>query len=228
MSYILDALKKSEQQRNGEDLPEWNQEEVATPKVESKQNPRLFIAALVLLLPILLWLIYWVFFKSNDDAGSDLSSGTDLVEIEIVPESEAPAAPIIAQKSIKKISLRDFNKAQGIEEKPKSAVIFSKDPLDVASTKQANSKFKIKHAIVTVFELPESIQRTLPTLKFSGHVYSSDNVKRHIMINSQRLKEGDAAAAGILVDKITVSGAEFTFKDRRFSLNALQDWEGLK
>jgi len=228
MSYILDALKKSEEQRTGEELPAWNQEEVITPEVDSKPPLRVTIGLLVLLIPVMLWLIYWVLFQTNDDISTGKLAESDLVDIEIISESDIPATPKISEKKIKKISLRDFNKAQGIEEKPKSSVIFSKKPLDVTKVFQKKPRAVTQSTLVTVFELPDSIQRSLPSMTFSGHVYSSDKAKRHIMLNAQRLNEGDAAAAGILLNKITVSGAEFTFKNRRFSLNSLQDWDRLK
>lgn len=282
MSYILDALKKSELQRTGEESPEWTEEEVKTPELsEPIAKQRVMIGALLVLVPVLFGLVYWVFLQADEpsvnaeqnlnevaklepaqsDMFSEIPSDGNLGEkpsqskesnsVSPTPTKAVVTTTTAASKNTpnKKMNSEAFYAAQGIvknttnnenkkttpSNKKKSSVIFSDVPLDAEpATKRATKpkpkvsaqKIAVGKAVVTIYELPEKIQKQIPELIFAGHVYSSDKKKRHIMINGQKLREGDAAEPGIILKKITLLGAVFSYKKWRFSLDALQDWEG--
>ncbi|MFV2058194.1 MAG: general secretion pathway protein GspB [Thiohalomonadales bacterium] len=267
MSYILDALKKSELKRNGEELPSWDTEDVAAVATESTRRSSASLWALLALIPVLFFLIYWVFFQPSEEAGIatqdrtttlitpgvaqadansgnisdvDVSEGQDSRSESIADEVTKPTSKNPTGNKKRKTNLQAFYAAQGgakkLAQKPASikrrpSVIFSDVPLDMDPANKPRQKASQQiiaagKNVVTIFELPQHIQKKIPGLIFSGHVYSSDSKKRHIMINGQKIREGDAAEPGIVVDKINAQGAIFKFKGWRFSLNALEDWDG--
>jgi len=259
MSYILDALKKSELKRNGEELPSWDQEDVVAVAAETPRRPSVSLWVLLALIPLLFFLIYWVFFRSIEETGIEKqgrttttitsevaqadvagSQGQDSRSDSIADEVTIPASKNPAGNKKRKTNLQAFYAAQGgakkLRQKPASikrrpSVVFSDVPLDMSPTEKPRQKatkqiIAAGKDVVTIFELPQHIQKKIPPLIFSGHVYSSDSKKRHIMINGQKIREGDAAEPGIVVDEINPQGAIFKFKGWRFSLNSLEDWDG--
>ena len=66
-------------------------------------------------------------------------------------------------------------------------------------------------------ELPLGIRQELPELTISMHAYSPNPAKRLVSINNKLLREGDTAASGVNLEKITPDGMVFSFRGYRFS-----------
>ena len=61
-------------------------------------------------------------------------------------------------------------------------------------------------------ELPATIQAQIPPLKFAGHAYAQDPARRMIIINNKILKEGDTVDKGLLLKEITANGVILSYK----------------
>jgi general secretion pathway protein B len=73
-------------------------------------------------------------------------------------------------------------------------------------------------AIPLLAELPPSIRQQLPTLAVGGSVYSEDAASRFIMLNGEVVKEGGQPAPGLIVERIEPRSAVLRFKGERFRL----------
>ena len=73
-------------------------------------------------------------------------------------------------------------------------------------------------AIPLLAELPSSIRQQLPTLTVGGSVYSEDAASRFIMLNGEVVKEGSQPAPGLIVERIEPRSAVLRFKGERFRL----------
>jgi general secretion pathway protein B len=51
------------------------------------------------------------------------------------------------------------------------------------------------------------------------HVFSPNPADRFVMINMQRLREGEATSDGVQVDSITSEGAILSYRGERFVLH---------
>ncbi|WP_105167092.1 general secretion pathway protein GspB [Pseudoalteromonas sp. T1lg23B] len=71
--------------------------------------------------------------------------------------------------------------------------------------------------------LPNSLQQSLPTLRYQAHIYATDPEKRWIKLNNRELYEGDSIGALKLLE-ITPEQALFDFDGYEFSMKAMQDW----
>ena len=69
-------------------------------------------------------------------------------------------------------------------------------------------------------ELPEALRRELPALTASGAMYSDTPANRMLIINGQLLREGDQVGNQHLVlEQIQLKRAVLSYKDQRFSIS---------
>jgi general secretion pathway protein B len=67
-------------------------------------------------------------------------------------------------------------------------------------------------------ELPADLRAQLPPLAISGAVYSSTPSARLLFIGGQVLKEGDAVAPGVVVEQIGASASLLSVRGQRFQV----------
>ena len=60
----------------------------------------------------------------------------------------------------------------------------------------------------------------LPELRLDLHVYDPDPAKRFVFVNMRKLREGDSLPEGVRLDAITQTGARFTYRGTQFTLDA--------
>jgi general secretion pathway protein B len=73
--------------------------------------------------------------------------------------------------------------------------------------------------VPTLAELPADLRATLPPLAISGAVYSPTPSARLLFIGGQVLKEGDAVANGIVVEQIGVAASVLSVRGQRFQIS---------
>jgi len=71
-------------------------------------------------------------------------------------------------------------------------------------------------APISYWELPDAIRAEVPEIKFSVLVYAADPAARFVLINGQRLAEGDSAQPGLVVEEIQRDGVLFSYRLYRF------------
>lgn len=67
-------------------------------------------------------------------------------------------------------------------------------------------------------DLPGSMRQQMPPLTVTGSVYSDDVHARFIMLNGEVVKEGGQPAPGVVVERIDPKSAVLRFKGQRFRL----------
>lgn len=65
-------------------------------------------------------------------------------------------------------------------------------------------------------DLPEPIQRILPTVAMSGYMYSKNPADRLVLIDKALRREGDEVAPGLILERLQPKGAVFTFRGYRY------------
>lgn len=70
--------------------------------------------------------------------------------------------------------------------------------------------------VMTLNELPPSIQREIPNIAISFHAYSSNPRERRVMINGDMVVQGEPLAAGLSLEQITPDGVILGYKEYRF------------
>jgi len=69
---------------------------------------------------------------------------------------------------------------------------------------------------ISYWELPDAIRADVPEMKFSVLVYANDPADRFVLVNGQRLVEGDSYGQGLIVAEIRRDGVVFSYRLYRF------------
>ncbi|PXX91979.1 hypothetical protein DIT71_09050 [Marinobacter vulgaris] len=239
MSYILDALRKSETERRQGRVPDLGQQVQMIHKPKKKSVPVLVWVALALVLnaAILAW-VFWpdatltaaqepVAPAANDEP---VAPGPQPV----ITEPEPVAEPPHAQESTgRDDSLADAIEipVPGVVEPPGDDMSRERPTVIIPSARQARavnpSDVAANDAAAKrtphLVELPLSFQKRVPDLIFNSHIYASEPSSRRVMINDNYLRHGESFS-GITVERITEEGVELSMDGRRFRVGVVRNW----
>lgn len=70
--------------------------------------------------------------------------------------------------------------------------------------------------VISMSELPLSVQQELPAMTISVHAYSGNPGDRLVSINNRMLREGEHVVPGLKLEQITRDGMIFGYKGYRF------------
>ncbi|UTW12199.1 general secretion pathway protein GspB [Marinobacterium rhizophilum] len=70
-------------------------------------------------------------------------------------------------------------------------------------------------------QLPVDVQRSLPELVFSVHIYSADPASRRVKIGERMMREGQRITPQLRLEEIIPKGVILSYEDYRFRMNAL-------
>jgi general secretion pathway protein B len=233
MSYILDALKKSEQERGNGNIPSVQTIHSSSLNYADKRAiwPYFLVAALLL---NLIAILYFVF--DQEEVTEDVITTTDKPHKE---NSGAAAITESSQDDIQQIPAIDASNHSDIEEiiydRPvKTTTTMQAQEVTSSSndlaprqstapaTKTANTYNK---TVIEFHELPESIKQQLPAIIISAHVYSSNPLQRSIVINNNFLEEGEYVLDDLVLHEITSDGAIFSYHDTFFHHGVVNSWQ---
>ncbi len=217
MSLILDALKKSEQERRRERGPDLQSihRPVMTAVPASRRNGWLLLGVVLIALNGIA-LAWWL----GRDRGSEV----------VVASASSATVPVAASESVAT--------PVAVSPPPQTAPITSPIPAPVAAPPPADAATDAEFTSVTpgggavqplapvqeLWELPEPVRRNLPPMTYSFHVYSSDPQRRTIIINNRRLREGEQVADDLVLEEITSDGVILAVAGYRVHVAVLGEW----
>jgi general secretion pathway protein B len=208
MSFILDALKKSENERQREIGPSFADVKSAAP---AARIPKLWIGIGVLLL---VNIIVLVVLLTRRDQASVVARPVETSAV-IVPAATTPqaapstmpatvAAPLPAAAAPAAAAVDDQNSEASAPEprldQPPPAVFADQGPMP------------------TMNEVVAQGRAALPELHLDMHVFGTDSSQRFVSINGQTLREGMQVQAGLRVEHITRDGVVLNYRGLRFLL----------
>lgn len=246
MSFILDALKKSERERERQQRP-------AAVDIPYGRNSRkqpvwlLIVVGLLLVNCVLLLLMWWRSSAppaaapvpvSIDTATSVSSSSSTSAARVITPPRPSEVRSLEAEASEPEVAdetaaaLADealpaapplVRPATGLERavaQQQAQANSAKMESLVRSTAGGgtNPTRTTSENIPTLESLGGNGTLNLPTMRLDVHVYSSIAGERFAFINSRKYQEGQALTEGPLLEKITQDGAVLTYRGQRFLL----------
>jgi general secretion pathway protein B len=216
MSFILDALRKSEHDRERRILPGI----VEAPRAQ-RSSPTLrwilgLIAALLVINTAAL-----LYFLLRTTPTPTVTAPTETVTAAPKPApgsaTAVPSGPVrsLAEEALaagRTAPYTDVPPVNGRPVAPHHDVPASPAPRlsPPADTSTAG--------LPTRRQLPASVVSALPPLTVDLHVYSADPAQRFMVISGQRAQEGATIAGGIVIEKITPDGAIADFRGTRFLL----------
>jgi hypothetical protein len=230
MSYILEALKKSDNKRQQETSVSPLHKIHAKPPALRKKEPGrgMQVWLSIILILFLAALTTWFLTKKEPPTLTTKKPKTEetvplisQVQPEVQPEVTA-AQPIPELRPVKKkVYVASTEAPPKVVPKPVKVVLEPK-PLTAVDPPPPPFDEYLQTDDKTPYleELPSSFQETVPVFQFDGHVFSPVPQQRMIMINSKIVREGDVIAKGFVLDEITPSGVILRYSTERFQMKA--------
>jgi general secretion pathway protein B len=220
MSFILDALRKSELERQRQSGPGIVEFPVA------REDRRLPVALIAIGFLLAVNLAVVLYFMLRDESAPEPAAATPPPVAQApaagTPATAAPAAPL-PQGALES----QLGAQETFEEPP--AVYYgdmptlppdAPDPTLLPEAQGGNPSVIYDSAPAT--EAPSSgVPAGLPELSVDLHVFAADPAKRAVFINGRRYTQGATIAEGPVVEEITREGATLSWRGRRFSLPRL-------
>ncbi|NOQ90644.1 MAG: GspB domain-containing protein [Gammaproteobacteria bacterium] len=237
MSYILDALKKSEQERGHGNIPDV--QTVHSSSLNYRDDKRV-IWPYILIAAVTLNLLAITYFIINKEEPVNNQVTIPVLQ---TTSSENKAKSTVANKPEQLPAQQPQQQFKQIDDSI-TAVDNQTDKDPVVST-VAPAEKSVKHsdntqststqtnrqttdyaaAVIDFYELPESIKQQLPTITISAHVYSSNPLQRSIVINNNFMEEGEYVLDGLILYEITADGAIFNFQGTLFNYGVISSWQ---
>lgn len=217
MSYILDALRRADSERERGAVPGIHAQPVpvVSPDDASRRGPRPWVwvvigVSLGLLLP-LLWLLF----------GNDAPALPDEPATATAPPPPIPASPerdaLQPSPPVRTVPPPADLPDHPIERRPTSAEALA--AARKAAAPAASAAPAVEERIYARNELPDEIRRQLPTLTIGGSIYSSNPANRFLVINGQVVHEKGELGAGHVLEQIRLKSAVLRFKGYRYEIN---------
>jgi len=198
MSFILEALKKSEKQqqkKNGKVV-----RTVYEPAPAKRFRPRSLGVIFLVLLVVNSLVLLWFFSPWKTSTPVERATKTAL---EVQPTSPS------------KTKTANLDMVPQTEEKNRS-----KTKVAASQTVKPLPVTRSEKKIYLLTQLPASIQQRLPTLKMSLHAFNREQPSASlIQLNDHILREGDRVTDSIMLEKITADGAILRYDGYRFLLS---------
>jgi hypothetical protein len=176
MSYILDALKKSEQER----AQKAEQQECAGSKNQTQPPVQVQPQRDDVQRSESSWLIKFVYLILV------VLSGLVLMKI-----FEVPSESVYVSEN---------------QSSQDSSIINNQGVTNTAINDAVLNQADIKAPAIAIEQAPKVILSQLPIMNISSHIYSTQANRRSIVVNDQRLVEGDFVSPGVQVQQITNQG----------------------
>lgn len=214
MSYILEALKKSKQERQSGETPHLLIVH-GGPSFKSRSSKFRRIGTLVGGLVIVLCVGVLAFIFVSEDQIPEMVDSAKSISVRKI-EIRSQFVEPVEEESVVVENSPYLASSRGIEKKLPQVVIISKDKVKtVFTTSQENNDPSLSEEFLFLKnrgELPLSVQKEIPQLVFAGHTYADDPKQRMIIINNSILREGDSIDANTKLLNIVWEGVVLEYK----------------
>jgi len=229
MSYILDALRKSDQLRQRGATPTLM---TAQATVAAPRQSRLFlngalVAVLVCAGVLIGWLQPW---RSDQPVPAPAATGTKPITpgplvaarapLPVMPDmAGGPEQQPLMPKSPSGVVPAPANTEPPLAQ-PHAVTVVPKEqaatPLPVKAASNGSADSGLKKNVMALTEVPPSVQQEIPAISIAFHAYSSNPKDRRVMINGDMLGQGESLAPGLSLEEITPDGVILAYKGYRF------------
>jgi len=200
MSYILDALKKADQERQQGDVPSLKSSSPSTTQHTPSHRNIIWVMTLAIIIA-LVWFKPW---QGQTPTQQELQSvPATQTTTNIKPAMEMP---------------------QTVQSEPIQPTPKTDAPVPAETTASTQKSTSEPVSIPNVMELPAHIQNTLPTIQISGHIYDATPANRMIIINGHVEREGRYISDNTILDSITEDGIILNHSGTLFSMTVFDSW----
>ncbi|MDQ6627668.1 MAG: general secretion pathway protein GspB [Pseudomonadota bacterium] len=229
MSYILDALRRADAERERGAVPSLHSQQHAALPGDSDDEParrsRLWTGTVVVLLAGVLGWFAWNRLggepAATPDAGPVPSPTAPVIRplepaAPVTPPEGAPAAALEPTPAAARRAVPTPRTAP--MPTPRAATVPAPLSATVPAPRASPAAAAGDRVYSSSSELPEAIRRDLPALAFGGASYSNDPASRMVILNGQIFHEGDRIASDLVLQRIGRKSAVLAVKGYRFEI----------
>ncbi|MRW91195.1 hypothetical protein GJ699_14460 [Duganella sp. FT80W] len=222
MSYILEALKKAQAERQLGNSPTIHAPTLQTADSHAgagRISKQLILALLAMagVIGVLLVLV----LRPSASPEAPLAAAAPAAVQPPAPVAAAPASsPAPAPLPLPDADLPPSvaNLARATASAPVAAAAQAVAPASASGAAQPAAKpaSASEEPVANLRELPEPIQRSIPPVTVGGYIYSKNAADRLLLVDKILRHEGEEVAPGLVLEKLQPKEAIFNFKGYRY------------
>lgn len=227
MSYILDALRRADSERERASIPGLHTQPVPQGSADAKagrgSRPWVWLALGVAVVLVGQGLGRWLLHDDpprpppHAGPGGPPPLGAPVAAAETLGPDGPPPGPIDAAAGPSgEATLLEPPPLPDVPRKPPSPAAAK---AKAATAPAASSPEAAEPRIYGQNELPDDIRRSLPALQIGGSVYSENAASRFLMVNGQLLHENDKPSADLVLERIELKSAVLNYKGYRYRIS---------
>lgn len=231
MSFILDALRKSEERRQNAGSPNSGRRVLSFPGQPRSGRSMPWVWLVLLLIPAALLIGWWLGrtpgVETPPEASQPPSETALPTPLEQPPQKASPArqptpvaqsAPIPARIAAQPV----VAPVPAPSTTPEEATASPQKPRAAAPPSANTAESAAEPVIVNYGDLSPPARARLPELEMSLHFYSPDPARRIVRLNGQLLHEGESLPSGPRVQQITETAAILSAEGATFRIESRQ------
>jgi general secretion pathway protein B len=241
MSFILDALKKSETDRQRQSAPALFEVRVAAPR---RRIPALALGLGALLVAngaVLAWLLMRdsrpgdvavtapapaaaAAAPAGTTTGGVTIPATVTFQVNVPANAAPPATPTVAEPGVVAPSVAPplaEDPLLSSQQTPVPPDYDANDYRPAITEAEANSIAAARRAGAEVPSRDQVLAQgtALPEMRLDLHVYDPDPAKRFVFVNMRKLREGESLPEGARVEEILQHGVRLSYRGQQFTLS---------
>ncbi|MDH3902093.1 MAG: general secretion pathway protein GspB [Xanthomonadales bacterium] len=237
MSILLEALRKSEKNQHLREAPTIHSDD--QPDSASEPLPAGMLALmLVVTLFVSGWFVWRQYRPPTVVSQPPVTQVVNETQVDSTPkpeekqgnqatnsESDANTSSAQTRTPVESYEppVSDDSQPEPVVQDAASASVAQKTdntqarPRQASSTEPAEEQFHPgEPEPITYWELPDAVRASVPEIKFSVLVFATKPEDRFVLINGERLGEGDSAQPGLVVKEIRRDGVIFSYQLYQF------------
>lgn len=198
MSYILEALKKAQAERQLGSAPTLNAVPVgAAPAAIARKRRLPWLAACGVALALAGAFAAW---RMQTPAPAPQPAAVVVVAPPpVVPPAPPPMAVMPPSAPA-----------------PQPAPVVVKAPAPKPAPAAVNAPAPVEEKLPSLRELPDSIRGTIPQVAFGGYMYSANPADRLLLVDKALRHEGEEVAPGLVLEKLRPKAAVMNYRGTRY------------
>ncbi|MYN05325.1 GspB domain-containing protein [Pseudoduganella sp. DS3] len=246
MSYILEALKKAQAERQIGSTPTIHAPTLASaPQGQSRSSHRTPVIVAMVLMGAAIAGLATMLVRQQPSvaqppaAALDASVAAPPAQAGLTTQAAAPPAAVAVQAEIPApaaaVEPEAVAKAPPVAAAPSSAsasapAVPAKDAAAASAARAIEAPAAapapaappapapLEEHIQSLQDLPEPIQRAIPQIALGGYMYSKNPADRLLLIDKVLRKEGEEVAPGLLLERLQPKQAVFRFRGYRYKV----------
>lgn len=226
MSYILEALKKAQAERQLGSAPTIHAPAASVaPEAGANRKPLVIgiAAGAVLVAAVLLWR-----HQVAPSPSAPVAVVTPAAPTAAVPHTPAPPVqPVASQPSQVALVGKPDPAPKPVEREPVATLkpaapvpapahIASAPAPVVAAAPVPVQAASGEESLPALGALPEPVRRDIPKVAFGGYMYSPNPADRLILVDNVLRREGEEVAPGLVLEKLLPKGAVMNYRGNRY------------